>query len=230
MRPHAPMLAVLLLAPALAGASPAASAVFSLRCEREMKPVFEVSAHLANFQVNNSVSSSVLNTRLLKASASQLALGMTAGTVQSEVMLDGLALLDQGSGLECVSPRISVVLSYNPLQVYVAREFHAQSCSYRAIFEHEMQHVRLYRQHLPLVEQRVREQLAARYRNQPLYAPAGQGLSQLEADVDQWLRPLIREELARIELLQAGLDTPEESFRLSHACLGEVASRVGSSF
>lgn len=230
MRPHALVLAALLLAPGVVCANPAANAAFSLRCERDIQPRLEVTSRLADFAIDNTVSSHMLNTRLAGASLSHLALGMTAGTVQSTVTLDGLSLLDRDSGRECLSPRIAVELSYNPVRVYVAREFDLHSCSYRVIFEHEMRHVQLYRQNLPLVEQQVREQLAARYGSRPLYAPSGQGLSQLETDVDGWLRPLIKAELARVELLQAALDTPEESFRLSHACFGEVASRVGSSF
>jgi hypothetical protein len=33
-----------------------------------------------------------------------------------------------------------------------------------------------------------------------------------------------------VEQLQRQLDTPEESFNLSHACGGEVADLMGSSF
>jgi hypothetical protein len=52
-------------------------------------------------------------------------------------------------------------------------------------------------------------------------------MARLAADVDNWLRPLIKSELDRVSLLQAALDSPEETFRLSHACLGEVAAAVG---
>lgn len=223
-------LGLALLLPVEAGASPVAAGEFARRCERELKPVLEVTAHETQFDVHNSVSSWVLNTRSEHASTSHLLLGLTSSNVRSEILIDGPGLLDRSTARECIAPRISVDLSYNPLRVDVAREFHGNSCAYRTIYNHEMEHVRLYREQLPLVQRRLREELQRRYGNRPLFAPAGQALDRLEADVDAWLRPLIRSELGEVERLQAALDTPEESARLSQACFGEVAAAVGSSF
>jgi hypothetical protein len=222
------LVAAALLAPGLAAASQGGDN-FELRCEREMKPVLEVRAMDSSFDINNTVSSHLLNTRYRYASVSQLALGLTDGTTRSEITFDAPGLMEHGSARECVSPRIYVQLSYSPLHVFVAREFSPYSCSYRVIYAHEMQHVGIYRTEFAALRKMVQEQLVRRYGNQPLYARAGGGLPQLEHDVDGWLRPLINHELARIDALQSALDTPEESFRLSHACNGEVASLVGSS-
>jgi hypothetical protein len=227
MRPVHALVATLLL-PCMAQAGIDNS--FEARCEREMKPVLEVRAHEASFDLSNAISSRVLNTRLTHASASQLALGMTAGTHRTEITLDGPGLRDQDGKRECMSPRIYVDLSYNPLQVFVAREFHQQSCAYRTVYAHEMLHVKLYRDNLPLIGRRVRAALEQRYGAHPIYLAAGAGLAQLEDDVDTWLRPLIRAELDALERQQALLDTPDESFRLSHSCLGEVEHEMGSSF
>lgn len=203
---------------------------FELRCEREMKPVLEVRAHEAQFGLSNAVPSKVLNTRVTYASSSQFTLGMTAGTSRTEIAIDAPGLHDVGGARECVSPRIFVELSYSPLQVYVAREFHEKTCAYRTVYNHEMRHVQVYRDNLPLLEQRVREALEQRYAGRPLYGKPGTGLQRVEQDVDDWLRPFIKAELADIERKQMLLDTPEESFRLSHSCLGEVESAMGSSF
>lgn len=227
MRRRSGLLAAALLAPALACAATGADRDFELRCQREMQPVLEVQARMATFDVSNTVSSRVLNTRSIHASVSQRTLGLTAGSARTEITFDAPGLV--GGRRECVSPRIWVDLRYDPLHVYVAREFSTRSCAYRTVYEHEMQHVQLYRNQLPLLEEAVRAQLARRYGNHPLYAPAGRGLDLLAADVDNWLRPLIQAELARVEAQQVLLDTPEETFRLSHACGGEIASAVGSS-
>lgn len=215
---------------ALAHAAGARDPAFELRCRREMKPVLEVLLHEAPFVLSNRVSSHVLHTRDTYGSAGQIMLGLTAGAIRSEVVFDGPALLDKRAGRECIAPRISVDLGHPPLQVYVAREFSEFSCPYRAVYAHEMQHVQLYRTELPRVEQAVRGALERRYGGGPMYAPAGHGLDLLAADVDNWLRPLIRAELARVAALQHEIDTPEEDFRLSHTCQGETASRLGSSF
>jgi hypothetical protein len=225
---NAVVLCVALLLPGAARAAVAEG--FETRCEREMRPVLEVRAREATFDLTNTVSSKVLNARLTYASSSQLTLGMTSGTSRIEIALDAPALRDRSGIRECVSPRVYVDLSYSPLRVFVAREFHEKSCAYRTVYTHEMQHVQVYRQHLPLLEQRVREALQQRYGDRPLYSAAGTGLKRLERDVDEWLRPFIKDRMGDIERQQALLDTPEESSRLSHACLGEVESAMGSSF
>jgi hypothetical protein len=227
MRKFVILCATLLLPCAARAGQPGA---FEQRCEREMKPVFEVRAAEATFGLTKTLSGKVLNTRLTYASASQLTLGMTSGTSRIEILIDAPALPDPSGSRECTSPRVYVDLSYSPLQVFVAREFHEQSCAYRTVYAHEMQHVEVYRDNLPLLERRVREALLQRYGDRPQYGPPGAGLQALQRDVDEWLRPFIKDQLAKIERLQVQLDTPEESARLSHACLGEVEQAMGSSF
>lgn len=227
MRPMLVLFAALLL-PVAGHASQADE--FERRCEREMKPVLDVRAHEASFDLSNTLSGKILNTRLTHASASQSTMGMTSGTQRTEIALDAPALRDEGGRRECVSPRIYVDLSYSPLRVFVAREFHEQSCAYRVVYEHEMRHVQVYRDNLPLLEQHVRDALVRRYGDKPLYAKPGAGLDQLERDVDSWLRPFIKAQLADIERQQVQLDSPAESFRLSHSCLGELQSAMGINF
>jgi hypothetical protein len=203
---------------------------FEQRCEREMRPTFEVLTHLNGFKVHNTVSSRVLNTRGNYASAGDAMMGMTASNTRAEVFIDGAALTDSHSGRECVAPRITVELSYQPLDVYVARELHPASCSYREVYAHEMQHVRIYRDSLPAIEQRVRDELVGRYGAQPVYAPSNKALAMLHEEVEAWLRPLLKAELAKVELLQRALDSRDETERLSHLCQGELATAMGSSF
>lgn len=223
------LVAVLLL-PGLACASPGADARFALRCEREMKPLLEVQAREIAFDVSNTVASRVLHKRASRATTSDLMLGLTSGSTRTEISFAGASLLDKATARECIAPHITVELAYTPVNVFVAREFPASSCSYREIYAHEMRHVDIYRANLPLVEAKVREELARRYGDRPLYAAAGQGFARLRDDVDGWLRPLVKAELAKVELQQVELDSPEETFRMSHACMGEVASTLGSSF
>lgn len=223
-------LLILLAALLLPGAAMAADDSFQARCEREMKPVLEVQAHEATFDLSNTVSSKVLNTRGSYASVNQLTLGMTSGTHRTEITIDAPGLRDNATGRECISPHIYVDLAYKPLEVFVAREFHQQSCAYRTVYEHEMRHVKVYRDNLPILEQKVRAALEQRYGTHPMYVQADTGLDKLQADVDSWLRPYIKQLLADVEHQQTLLDSPDEVFRLSHACLGEIEKAMGSSF
>lgn len=212
-----------------ASAAPAAS-TFEQRCENEMLPVIAVRAQRLDFKVHNTVSARVLNTRSASASAGQAMLGMTASSTRADIAIDGPGLSDIASGRECIAPRITVELSYQPLDVYVAREFHPASCSYREVYAHEMQHVKIYQDNLPRIERRVRDELISRYGGRPLYAPRDKALAMLSDQIDTWLRPLIQTELAQVEAQQRALDSRAETERLSHLCQGEVASLMGSTF
>lgn len=203
---------------------------FQQRCEREMKPTLQVSLREFGYRIDNTVSSRVLNNRSAHNYAGELMLGMTALQSRAEVTIDAPALQDAGSGRECIAPRISVELSFAPMEVYVAREFSPASCSYRAILEHEMRHVKVYQTHLPRLDALVQAELGRRFGGHPLYAPSGKGIDLLDAYVDTSLRPLIKAELARIEALQAALDTQEETFRISSACRGELALNLGTRY
>lgn len=223
------LLLLLLLLPSATSAAPPANS-FEQRCEQEMVASIAVHAHPPGFVVNNSVSSRVLNTRGHFARPGEAMMGMTASATRADISLDGPGLADVASGRECIAPKIEVDLSYQPLDVYVAREFHPASCSYRTVFAHEMQHVKVYADNLPSIERLVRDELVQRYSGRPLYAPRGKGLATLHAQIDGWLRPLIKAELAKVDLQQRALDTRDETERLSHSCQGEVANLMGSSF
>lgn len=223
------LLLVLLILPRQAASAPPAN-LFEQRCESEMKPSFDVRATRAGFVVNNTVSSRVLNTRGSYAKSGEAMMGMTASSTRAEIFLAGPALLDLAGGRECIAPRISVELSYQPLDVYVARELHPASCSYREIYAHELQHVKIYADNLPRLEQVIHGELVRRYGERPLYAPRDKGLELLQNQIDTWLRPLIKAELAKVELQQKAIDTRDETERLSHLCQGEIASLMGSSF
>lgn len=228
LRPVLPALLLVLL-PQPAIGSPTINS-FEQRCQAEMRPNLEVIARHSGFVVHNTVSARVLNTRGPYASAGQAMMGMTASSTRAEVYLEGTALSDLSNGRECIAPRVTVELTYQPLDVYVARELHPASCSYREVYAHEMQHVKIYADNLPQIEQRVREELVRRHGGQPLFAPKDKGLAILNEQIDSWLRPLLKAELAKVELQQVALDSRDETERLSHLCQGELANLMGSSF
>jgi hypothetical protein len=214
-------------------AAPASEAAprddFEQRCLQQMRPSIRVSASTPTFVLNDNVSTRILSTRSRYASGTLSVMGMTASRTLADISIDGAAMLDADGARECIAPRIEVLLSFQPLDVYVAREFNRHSCAYRAVLEHEMEHVRIYAEQLARIERLIHGELVRRY-DRPLYAAAGKGVDTLHSQINGWLDPMIREELNKVETLQARLDTPEQTDRLSHACLGEVAYMMGSSF
>lgn len=215
---------------AAAGTGAAPQPSFEQRCESAMRPNIKVSATPPSYVLINNLSTRVLNTRGSYASASHFIMGMTAGHTRADIDIDGPTLIDTASGRECIAPRIDVMLSFEPLDVYVAREFPPLSCAYREVLKHEMQHVRIYAEQLQRIEALVRDELKDRYDGRPLYAPTGKGLETVQAQVNNWLGPMLREELAKVEVMQRRLDSSDETDKLSHACMGEVAAMMGSSF
>lgn len=201
---------------------------FEQRCERDMRAQIGVHVEAVDYRVSNNVSSARLGNRSAHSTVSQLMLGMTEIHARSEVSFDAPSLTDAASNRECVAPTVTVTLTLPPLDVYIAHEFSPASCAYREVLNHELRHVQVYRDALPQLAQQIRGALAQRFGSGPVYAARDQGLDQLGREIDDWLRPMIRAGLQSIERAQAAIDTIDEDSRLSHACHGEVAERVGA--
>jgi hypothetical protein len=151
-------------------------------------------------------------------------LGLTHTEARVRIKVDGRMLIDPATGYECVAPRIDVSLDYAPIVVYVSREFPPASCAYREVLAHEMRHLTTYQTFMPKAEATVRARLAARFGGKPLYAPIGQARGLLQREIDRRWMPYIKGEMAKVEVLQAAIDTPQEYARLGKVCAGEVQS------
>jgi hypothetical protein len=196
---------------------------FEAQCRERLRPTFTINTIQAGYQIENNTSTRVLHKRSMHSHSSDLMLGLTAVTSRVEVGVSGHVLQEAGTGRECLAPQIDIELRYQPLKVYIAREFSPLGCPYREVLEHEMRHVQLYLDHLPKVEALVRAELERRYAGKPLYSGSGDTLSALEQQIDAWLWPMIKTEMHRVELYQRTLDTDEEESRLSRVCSGELA-------
>ncbi|HEY1148031.1 MAG TPA: hypothetical protein VGF27_05625 [Pseudoduganella sp.] len=222
-----PATRAILLAAALAElATSAAAQTFEQRCASEIQPNFTIRSVHSGYRVDNTVSTKVLVNRAMHARSGDMTLGLTSATSRVQVDMDGKMLVKEDGSKECLAPQIEIELRYLPLHVYVAREFSPSGCPYRTVLAHEMDHVRLYLEHLPKVEQRLRAALEEHYEMHPIVAPPGKALNVLYEQLDQWLWPMIKTEMRRVEQYQQDLDSHEEQFRLSMACNGEVAYNV----
>lgn len=226
---RAPLLAWLaaMLTALLAAPQASARSAFEARCEDAAAGASaSFGSHDSGWRVDNSLSYRTLTRMKRPRVTAGYVLGLTRTASHVAVKVDGSMLDDPASGLECVAPRIEVSLYYQPIVVYIGREFAPGSCAYREILAHEMRHLRSYLETLPQVEDRARARLAGRYRGRPLYARAGQARELLQREIDaNWL-PFIRAEMAHVESLQAEIDSPQEYARLSKVCQGEVQSLI----
>lgn len=212
-----------------AAAAPAAARTdFQARCEDTMGETLSVLTGTQNgFRIDNSVGFRSLTAMKGRARPGQVVLGLTRTESRVSINVGGRLLSDPASGYECIAPHIEIRLTYPPIVVYVSREFRPGSCAYEAVLAHEMRHLNAYLDHLPRAEARVRLALARRFGDKPLYARIGQAQSLLQREIDRGWMPYIKSEMAKVEALQAAIDSPQEYARLGKVCGGEVQSLLG---
>jgi hypothetical protein len=228
----APLSALMLLMPA---DEAAARTPFQARCEArqlgldtDRRPAgVTIESHDDGYRVDNSLSWRSL-TRIKRGRAGDVVLGLTRAESRVAISLEGLIVSDPDTGEECMLPQIGVSLSYPQIVIYVGSEFAPDSCAYREILAHEMRHLKAYIDYLPKVESRVRETLGRRFDARPVYAPGGQSLTRVQAELDGRWMPFIKREMGKAKALQAGIDSPGEYARLSKVCQGAVQSLIGS--
>ncbi|WP_229415758.1 hypothetical protein [Pseudoduganella armeniaca] len=206
-----------------AGGASAARTPFQVRCEDTISKTISVLSSKQNgYTINTQLSYKMLTAMKGVASRNQFVLGLTRTESRVQVGLAGQMLQDPASGYECVAPQIKVQLTYEPVKIYVGSEFPAGTCGYQEILAHEMRHMQAYMAHLPKVEKTVTAALAKRFEGKPLYAPAGTARSALAFEIDSGWLPYIKAEMAKVEAVQAQIDSPAEYARLSRACGGEI--------
>jgi hypothetical protein len=201
---------------------------FQARCEESIgASVATLSAHQGGYTVNNTLSYKALTRMKGQDAARSYVLGLTRAESRISIGLDAEILDDPNSGQECIAPHIQVTLAYVPIVIYVGSEFAPGTCAYQEILAHEMRHLKAYLDHLPKVEILVRAALKKGFTEKPMYAPAGQSKAMLEQEIDGGWMPYIKNEMGRVEQLQAAIDSPQEYARLSKVCKGEVQLLIG---
>lgn len=213
----------------LGGGAAFARTPFQASCEdaaRDASATFATRA--SGWRVDNTLSYRELTRMKRPGVPGGFVLGLTRTESRVAIQVDGTLLTSPDGRAECVLPRIAVTLYYQPIVVYVSREFAPDSCAYDEILAHEMRHLKSYLDYLPKVEERVRAKLGGRIAGKPLYARAGESRMLLQREIDRNWMPYIKAEMGRVEKLQAAIDSPREYARLSKVCQGEVQSLIGS--
>lgn len=203
----------------------AAAGTFARECELRLpRPGIRVDSRDGGYSVDNGLSYSQL-TRMGAASrrhGKRYVLGLTRAEAASGINIQLARLRDRLSGRECASPQVVVTLAYEPLRIYVGREFPIGSCSYRAILEHEMRHVRTYQGYLSKAEARIRALLAQRFSEKIVFGERGAIEASLKREIRSYWMPVLDQEMREVEAAQALIDSAEEYERMESVCGGEV--------
>ncbi len=154
-------------------------------------------------------------------------LGLTRTESRVGIKVQGRMLSDPASGYECVAPRLDITLSYLPIVVYIGREFAPGTCSYREILAHEMRHLATYLDlHAAGRKDRARGPGAPLPGQAPVRAERPGAQTCCSANSTRGWMPFIKNEMAKVERMQAAIDTPQEYARLGKVCAGEVQSLI----
>ena len=150
-------------------------------------------------------------------------LGLTRATSRIEFELRMHSVNDPTRQWECVSPQITVTYGFDPMTIYVAKEFPKGNCAFDEIYRHELKHVQTYQDHLAAIENDIAATLAKRFQTgKPYRGALGQTRQMLDKELtERWL-PYLRRQIERVESSQALIDTAEEYARVSNSCGGAI--------
>lgn len=154
-------------------------------------------------------------------------LGLTRGQAVVRYELKITRLVDPSGRWECASPQIVVSYGFNPITVYVAREFPQGSCAYKEIYDHEVRHLEAYRQHAEKMEKDVAAALTQRFASgSPWRGPVGQAQERLQQELSERWVPYMTMMLNQVEPEQARIDSREEYERIASSCNDEIKQRL----
>ncbi len=154
-------------------------------------------------------------------------LGLTRGNAVVRFSMSAQSIIDRTGRWECFSPQLTLTYGFSPMTVFVASEFPEGSCAYKEIYEHELRHVKAYQEHMVGIEKALQETLSRRFSTSgPWRGPVGQRRAQLQQELDERWARYVEREIARVDVAQALIDTPEEYARVANSCNGEIKARI----
>jgi hypothetical protein len=180
----------------------------------------DVTIELPEVRLDRSLSRAQLGGMALHGPNEQI-LGLTESNLEFAPVATYLTYPAEG-GLCFWVGRIDVTLRYRSLDVYVAREYRSDSCAYRAILEHEKQHVTIARRNIQRYLPRIKSALASliipKARAPKLVASTAAGEADMERILDKLMTPIQNEIDAVLTREQAKIDTPRSYARVRGKC------------
>ncbi|MET1084901.1 MAG: hypothetical protein ABWY12_17925 [Burkholderiales bacterium] len=147
-----------------------------------------------------------------------LTLGLVAADMKATVEYTANGIVQRRTGRYCMRPSVRVRLAYDPMTLYVAREQPEGSCEFKLTMEHELKHVRTFREFLPDAAAQIGQALRAEFGNRiEHFQSEAEANRHVEGITRSFLGPYVSESLAEVKQLQARIDAPEEYARIQLA-------------
>jgi len=217
-----------LVAAALLGASGAAPAQAAATCTKPPQPA-SVEVNIAEPAVE--FDHSLSKPELAKRAAAEMGhghgegsivFGLTAGQLRSQLAVHTL-LEKRRDGVYCGSPaRVIATVGYEgAIAVHVAREHPKGTCQHKAILDHEMKHVAVFKEALRDHKKRLRKALEGALAKAK-FPITGRDREAVEAEVGKRFEAAFKRAVAEADSDRdrhnARLDTPESYRRTRDLC------------
>jgi hypothetical protein len=150
-------------------------------------------------------------------------LGLTRPALRVETKWGFNGLEDGGGRRMCMRPTLDMRLHYDPVVVYIGREFASDECAYQFILAHETRHVAVHVRQLEKTVALMQAQLQQRMGRDVHYGVRGDLERRFRSEIENYWVPRAQRELANVRREQAAIDTPEEYARARTACEGRIA-------
>jgi len=150
-------------------------------------------------------------------------LGLTRPALRVDTKWGFDGLEDGGGRRMCMRPTLDMRLRYDPVTVYIGREFAADECSYRFILAHETRHVAVHVRQLERTAALLQSQLQRRMGPDVHYGTRVELERRFRGEIENYWIPRAERELANVRHEHAAIDTPEEYGRATTACDGRIA-------
>ena len=162
-------------------------------------------------------------TRMAGEDGRRWVLGLTKPTLRVEARWGFAGFTEHRTGRTCVRPSLQMTLRYEPVVVYVGREFLDDACAYEFIRAHEERHVDVHVRKLDEVAKRLQQDLHARLAGVTHVGTRDELERQLKAEVkNDWI-PKAEAALQDVKREHAAIDTPEEYARSRSVCDGRIS-------
>lgn len=148
-------------------------------------------------------------------------LGLTEGYFKTNIQY-GYSGLESPDGGGCSRPSIKITLSFDPLLVYVGKEFPPGTCEFQHIFTHEQRHIQANQAHLAQVASRLQAELTQYYGNRILYGNPKVVGAELTKQINEVWAPRAKAWMELVKETHARIDTPQEYARSATACNGNI--------
>jgi hypothetical protein len=216
-------LVFLLCAAVPALAQDPAAASFARECESRLAPA-RISVTGEPMAPRIDASKSYLElTEMVSKGEYTWVLGLTRPVlrVRTQWSFDGLE--DSTGRRTCMRPSLDMRLLYDPVTVFIGREFAADECSYRFILAHETRHVAVHVRQLENTVALLQSRLQQRMGGDVHYGTRAELERKFRTEIENYWMPRAQRELANVRREHAAIDTREEYARANTACDGRIA-------